>query len=86
MVVKDEKRPPPTVARLLSFDLLPQVSWRMDERKGQSGGNVHGSFSFPLDTVLVASCLRVLIIKCVFLIFCNVLQFNLMRFVFFHIP
>lgn len=60
---KGRKRPPPTVARLLSFDLLPQVSWRMDERKGQSAGNVHGSFPFPLDTVLVAPCLCVLIIK-----------------------
>lgn len=36
------------MACLLSLDLLPQVSWRIDEQKGQCRGNVQGSFPFPL--------------------------------------
>lgn len=40
--------PLPTVPCLLSFDLLPQVSRRMDEQKGQCRGNAQGCFPFPL--------------------------------------
>lgn len=46
-----------TVACLLSFDLLPQVSWRLDEQKGQSEGNLQSVFSsrFSLFVLLVLS-------------------------------
>lgn len=37
----------PTVACLLSFDLLPQVSWRMDEQKGQCGGSAQSAPPTP---------------------------------------
>lgn len=45
--------PLPAVACLLSFDLLPRMSWRLDEQKGQSEGNLQSFFpaacflSFP---------------------------------------
>lgn len=37
----------PTVACLLSFDLLPQVSWRMDEQKGQCRGSAQHALPPP---------------------------------------